>query len=143
MVIEFASFCHMDTVCIVYRNKMVIRKYILLPLYDCLLMFVNSNRKRLKPTSKQNLICSFVQTRVSVWVLCLKGGSVFGAALTSLCSLSADSKRRRALPCPVLLWMLRLILDQPPVAAPAPPCHPCPLSTPAALARPPSPPQHV
>lgn len=39
--------------------------------------------------------------------------------------------------------MLRLIPDQPPVASPVPPCHPCPLLTPAALGQPPSPPQHV
>lgn len=33
-------------------------------------------------------------------------------------------ERRSALPCQVLLWILRLIPDQPP-AAPAPPCRPC------------------
>lgn len=49
------------------------------------------------------------------------------ALLTPLCSLPVlqTVERRRALPCPVLLWMLRLIPDQPPAAAPAPPCHPC------------------
>lgn len=52
-------------------------------------------------------------------------------------------ERRRALPCPVRLWMLRLIPDQPPAAAPAPQCHPFPPSTPVALARPRFQPQHV
>lgn len=52
-------------------------------------------------------------------------------------------ERRRALPCPVLLWMLRLIPDQPPAAVPAPLCPPCLQSTPAALARLRSPPQRV
>lgn len=39
--------------------------------------------------------------------------------------------------------MLRLIPDQPPVASPVPPCHPCLPLTPAALGQPPSPPQRV
>lgn len=64
-------------------------------------------------------------------------------ALNSDPFLSAQTTERRALPCPVLLWMLRLIPDQPPVASPVPPCHPCLPSTPAALGQPPSPPQPV
>lgn len=52
-------------------------------------------------------------------------------------------ERRRALPCPVLLWMLRLIPDRPQAAVPAPLCHPCLLLTPVALGRPLFPQQHV
>lgn len=63
--------------------------------------------------------------------------------LTYLLSSLQTVERRRALPCPVLLWMLRLIPDQPPAAAPAPLCHPYLLSTPVAHDRPLFPPQHV